>query len=202
MPWFKVDDTFWRSGKVRRLGLERTQAATITAAIGLWTLAGTWAAENLTDGFVPLEVIKFWDKKFQLSEKIISVGLWKEETKEGEKGIQFHDWNDYQPPAEKIIADRKAAAQRMSRVRESRKTNINSSPERSPTVRPNVQPKFAGSSPNPVPVPVTKELSNETSLVRARPRTPPKLSTTDQRIRDTQALKALFAEPTNSQETP
>lgn len=47
MPWFKVDDGFANSQEVMRIPRRHR-----CAAAGLYTLAGSWAAKELTDGWV------------------------------------------------------------------------------------------------------------------------------------------------------
>lgn len=115
MAWFKVDDAFYRSGKVRKLGKDRVPA------VGLWTLAGGWSADNLTDGFVPWEVIDGWDLRRNLSRKLIAVGLWIETEHDGEAGISFHDWQDWQPTREQVVQRRKADAERRARWRDGKR---------------------------------------------------------------------------------
>ena len=110
-----MDDSFYRSSKVRRLGAQRV------AAVGLWTLAGGWAADNLTDGFVPWEVIETWDKSHENAERLIAVGLWKSvRSHEGESGCLFHDWTDWQPTRDQVKRRRELDAERKARWRESR----------------------------------------------------------------------------------
>jgi hypothetical protein len=72
-------------------------------------------------------------------------------------GYRLHDWLDYNPPREKVLAERAAAKRRMFA-------------NRSPEVRPNntrtnghVPPKFAGPVPVPTPVP---EVRSEVSSAR------------------------------------
>lgn len=115
MTWFKVDDSFYRSRKVRRLGRDRV------AAVGLWTLCGDWSADNLTDGFVPWEVVEEWDAKRRLAHRLIAVALWHEAEADGEEGVQFHDWHDWQPTKDQVIQRRKADAERRARWREARR---------------------------------------------------------------------------------
>lgn len=106
MPWFKVDDAFYRHPKVRRLGKDRLPA------IGLWQLAGTWCADNLdttpTDGFIPLEQVETWDPKRRYAQRLVDVGFWKEAEHHGEHGFVFHDWPDYQPTKAERDAEREA----------------------------------------------------------------------------------------------
>lgn len=115
MTWFKVDDAFYRSGKVRRLGNERV------AAVGLWTLCGNWSGDNLTDGFVPWEVIEDWDPGRVIAKKLIAAKLWAPASIDDEEGVQFHDWGDWQPTRTDVMTRRKADAERRARWREARK---------------------------------------------------------------------------------
>jgi hypothetical protein len=102
MTWFKVDDGFWRHRKVRLLGAEHK-----VAAVGCWTLSGDWSADNLTDGFVPAEIVADWDPTGVLTERLIAVGLWSKDTYDGETGIRYHDWHDSQPSKSDVLAERR-----------------------------------------------------------------------------------------------
>lgn len=50
MTWFKVDDKFHSHRKITGLGKD-------VDALALWVVAGSWAADQLTDGFVPESVL-------------------------------------------------------------------------------------------------------------------------------------------------
>ena len=89
MPWFKIDDTFHDHRKSR---------AARKAAVGVWTLAGSWAMANKTDGFVPEEVLTRWGTKADAA-RLVEVGLWLVDEQDGETGWRFHDWLNYQPDA-------------------------------------------------------------------------------------------------------
>jgi hypothetical protein len=117
MTWFKVDDSFYRSAKVRKLGNKRVPA------VGLWTLCGGWSADNLADGFVPWEVITDWDPRRALARELIRVGLWFETERDGEAGCQFHDWNDWQPTRDQVIQRRKSDAERRARWRDAKRSH-------------------------------------------------------------------------------
>ncbi|OQO89906.1 hypothetical protein B1813_18875 [Saccharomonospora piscinae] len=109
MTWFKVDDTFHSHPKVM---------ATDADALGLWVVAGSWCGSNLTDGFVPAYVVpRLIPGGTELAEKLVAAGLWRH----AEKGYQFHDWFDRNPSAEKVKAEREAAAERQRKWRESRR---------------------------------------------------------------------------------
>lgn len=84
--WFKVDDKLHDHRKTRRLRRDKA------AAIGLWTLCGSWASDNTTDGFVPAEVAERWDPDGRLAERLVEVGLWHRAEADGEDGYRFHEW--------------------------------------------------------------------------------------------------------------
>lgn len=113
MPWFKADDGLPDHRKVRRAG---------TAPMGLWVLAGTWAARNLTDGFVPREIAKRWDPRGSYARSLVKSELWIEAVHDGEQGFQFHDWEGYQPMKAVVEAEREAARERMKKRRAKRTT--------------------------------------------------------------------------------
>lgn len=93
MTWFKVDDSFYDHPKVFDAP---------DCAVALWTRAGTWAARNLTDGFVPSGMpARFCDDPERAIRELISRGLWKR-TK---GGYLFHDWAEYQPMRSDAIAE-------------------------------------------------------------------------------------------------
>ena len=104
MPWFKVDDTFWGNPKV---------LACSPSAVGLWTVAGSWAAQQLTDGFIPETLLGLLRSKRKQAMELVDAGLWDKV----DGGFRFHDWADYQPSKEKVSADREAARERMRKIR-------------------------------------------------------------------------------------
>jgi hypothetical protein len=108
IPWFKVDDGFHGHPKVMDLSVE---------AVGLWTLAGSWCAKYLTDGFVPEKTVRRLGGGPDLAGELYAAGLW--EASNG--GWQFKDWTDYQPSKAEVEAERQAARDRMKKVRAAKK---------------------------------------------------------------------------------
>lgn len=109
MTWFKVDDQLHKHKKGRVAGV---------AAMGLWTLAGSWCAAELSDGFVPAMVCAQWSPAYKkLARSLVSSGLWSEFEKDGEDGWLFHDWSEYQPSSARVRQDRREARQRMALLR-------------------------------------------------------------------------------------
>lgn len=127
MVWFKVDDKLSVHPKIVSAG---------NKAIGLWVRAGSWSAANLTDGFVPFNIISVLGATKSDAKALAANGLWLET----DSGWIFKDWEQYQPTAASVLADREAAAERMRRVR---------SRERSGEQNSNEPRTFAEGSPTP-----------------------------------------------------
>jgi hypothetical protein len=167
MPWFKVDDGFHGHPKVMDLSL---------AAVGLWSLAGSWCAKYLTDGYVPSKTLPRLGGTPALAQDLHDAGLW--EPAEG--GWQFRDWADYQPSKAEVEAERLAARERMKKVRAAKKgvpKETDGSGEQSPNE--------AGTSPE-VPLAPSQSLSPPDPLPNGR-ESPQKRAT---RIPDPFVLKA------------
>lgn len=93
MAWFRVDDTFTFNSKTVECS---------NSAIGAWTLSGAWSCQQLTDGFIPKQMLRLLRVSASDASELVAAGLWKEV----EAGYQFHDWNHYQPSAKQIRIDR------------------------------------------------------------------------------------------------
>ena len=96
MPWFKVDDKLHDHRKARSAG---------KSAMGVWVLAGSWSADNLTDGFVPVSILPRWGNSRDAA-KLCEVGLWHPDTQDGEQGWRFHEWTERQPTRAQKMAER------------------------------------------------------------------------------------------------
>jgi len=101
VTWFKVDDKLHDHRKAR---------AAKKAAMGVWVLAGSWAADNLTDGFVPVSVLSRWGTRAD-AERLVEVGLWHPDEQDGEAGWRFHEWEGRQPSRAQVEARREARAE-------------------------------------------------------------------------------------------
>ena len=137
MPWFKVDDGFHGHPKVVELSL---------AAVGIWTLTGSWCAKYLTDGLVGSKTIARMGGSDAESSELVDAELWIDTG----DGFQFKDWHDYQPLKVDIEAERFAAQERMRAVRSKKKgvrdAFARTTPERSDEQPANVRPVFGRSS--------------------------------------------------------
>lgn len=103
MPWFNVDDGFANSKPVLRIPRRYR-----CGAIGLWTLAGSWAAKELTDGFIPDHAVEEFAGTDALAEWLVRAGLWKKV----EGGWQFEGWSKWQKTKERVMAFRAAETER------------------------------------------------------------------------------------------
>jgi hypothetical protein len=102
MTWFRVDDNLGQNMKLLLIPHEHR-----AAAVGLWTLAGAWAANQLTDGYVPDYVVAELSGSAH-RETLTSVGLWVPVSTPVSRapGVQFHDWSEYQPSRAEVVAER------------------------------------------------------------------------------------------------
>jgi hypothetical protein len=115
MTWFKVDDKLHSHEKVMYLGDEDSDA------MALWVIAGSWSADQLTDGWVPQPVARRLDVHFERRAKaLVRVGLWDVDVRNGVPGWVFHGWNEpgRQPTREHIEQERTAKSARQQRWRE------------------------------------------------------------------------------------
>lgn len=102
MSWVKVDDRFPDHPKVKGIS---------DAAFRAVIRAKCYACTYLTDGYLPpafLETVPARVKK-----EIITARLWDEK----DDAVWIHDFHDYQEDAETVTKRRKAARDRMKRVR-------------------------------------------------------------------------------------
>lgn len=95
MAWFKVDDKVHSHKKAARAGV---------AAMGLWTVAGSWCADHLTDGFVPDYIAERLapGQADDLAVLLVHAGLWESDVHDGDDGWRFRDWCDYQPTRDDV----------------------------------------------------------------------------------------------------
>ena len=133
MTWFKVDDSFHSHPKT---------AAVSLAAVGLWTVAGAWSGDHLTDGFVPDHMIPLLARgSTQLADELVVAGLWKRTR----KGYQFHQWNERNPEATdvKALREKRAQAGRAGGLASGKtrsKNEANGSPNAWPVLEPPTRP--------------------------------------------------------------
>jgi hypothetical protein len=106
VPWFKVDDSFHSHPKI---------LACSPAALGLWVVAGSWAAANPSDGFIPAHVLpRLMPNCDALIEELIERRLWMR----AKGGYRVRNWTEYQPSREEIETARRHAAERQRKRRQ------------------------------------------------------------------------------------
>jgi hypothetical protein len=114
MVWFLVDDVLPFHERVIRAG---------NAAMGLWVRGGAWCSGQLTDGFIPTEVARTMGTPAEIR-KLVEVGLWHPEQREGQAGYLFHAWAEdgtgtkRQPTRAEVEAKRRAERERKAAYRE------------------------------------------------------------------------------------
>lgn len=111
MSWFKIDDAFHSSKPVKKI--PRKYRA---AAVGFWTIAGSWCAQEEEDGFVPEWMLEDLCGTKALADQLVRAGLWTvvnadvlpsssapptavlpASSGSGEPGWQFKNWEKYNP---------------------------------------------------------------------------------------------------------
>ena len=182
MPWVRIDDGFAEHPKLAEVG---------PLGMALQIAALCYCNQKLTDGFIPWTTARSllsWEflgipdekgrKRYKLgissgmvgddvtSEFVIGLlveaGIW-EETQDG---YQIHDYLDFQPSREDVLAQRQKTATRVSQLR-NRRSNTVSNAVTTPGVTPAPVPV-----PVPVPVPpLSTEVREESS---AKALSPPK----------------------------
>jgi hypothetical protein len=138
VTWVKLEDDFSENPKIAGLS---------DSALALWVTGLAYCNRNLTDGFIPSQVglgqLRYCDGNAVPSiRELERTGLWDEVT----GGWEVHDFHDYQPTREAVLAERAAARERMQELRKNRKRS-------SKDVRANIGGTSPRSSVSPVPVP-------------------------------------------------
>lgn len=112
MVWAKLDDQFHSNKKLAQLGPRLLPGA------GLHSLAISWCASELTDGYIPtLQVRRLAGKDTSTLERaLVDVGLWEV----AENGYYIHDFLDYNPCREEVLAQREARSEAGKRGAEAR----------------------------------------------------------------------------------
>lgn len=179
MAWFKVDDAFHSSKPVMRIP-RRHRAA----AVGLWTLAGTWSSQEETDGFIPEYLLEELCGTPALAGILVRVGLWEHVTGElletysernanvngtyrdpDEPGWQFRKWSDYNPLKSELDEKREA-----ERIRKANYRKSQARPKNVPTGHPEGH-QAESNPPDPTrPDPLPKGKEREGSASAAPPK--------------------------------
>ena len=106
MPWVRLDDQFPDHPKVVAAGAD---------AAWLYVMALCYCNRMLTDGFVPADQVpRMAPVKF--AKRLVEVGLWTS----APGGYTVHDYHDFQPTREEVLAERAQNAERQERFRQRR----------------------------------------------------------------------------------
>ncbi len=117
-PGFNVDLGFYDSEEV--LSIPRKIRA---AAVGMWTLCGSYSANKLSDGFVSNEMLKQLGCTPVIRAALMSTKpepLWVDDEHVG--GIWFTRWAKWQRTCSEVKAYRDADAERKRRAREAKRS--------------------------------------------------------------------------------
>ena len=94
----RIDDRLHAHRKTRKVIRSGDDKGRDIAPMGLWVIAGSWASQNGTDGWVPEHELDRWDDDWDdLADRLVKAGYWWPEQHEGEPGFGFVDWEDYNP---------------------------------------------------------------------------------------------------------
>ncbi|MBM6981203.1 MAG: hypothetical protein I3I97_03010 [Bifidobacterium thermophilum] len=161
--WFKVDDSFFSNPKTAMLS---------DGATALWLRAGSWSAQQLTDGFIPARMVPMFRGSDDSVNELCDAGLW--ERDEELNGYRFHDWEDYQPDGAEVATlrrKRSEAGKRGANRRWQRKTVDENGKNGKTDSKCHGKPManawqtdgkpMANSCPVPVPVPVPDKKEKE-----------------------------------------
>ena len=107
MAYFSVDDQFHGHPKRRKAGW---------AAVGLWTVAGSWCRAYKSDGFIPAEQIVEW-RAGRIAAQLVAAGLWYPDHEGDDHGFRFHDWHDIHDAADQIEVQRDKGRERQRKRR-------------------------------------------------------------------------------------
>lgn len=147
MAWVKLDDQFADHPKVIEAG---------PLAAWLYVCGLTYCSRLLTDGFIPgAQVRRLADVKAPetLAQRLVAVGLW--EACDG--GYRVHDYFEYQPTRDRVLATRTVRAEAGSLGGKQRASNELASAEANAKQAPSnlLAPSLedASSEPQPRPVP-------------------------------------------------
>jgi hypothetical protein len=132
MPWFRLDDSFHSHPKVIAAGNEAT---------GLYVRCGTYAAQHLTDGFIPQHVALLYGSDV-LADSLVRAKLWRRVR----GGWQMPDYLDYNPSREQVTERRQVRAEAgrkggLASGKTRSKPEANASPLLEPPTRPDPCPE-------------------------------------------------------------
>lgn len=156
MAFFQVDD---------QLAFHSKAVAAGNAAMGLWVRAGSWSMAQLTEGHVPMEMVRALGTTGQ-AKRLVEAGLWAPSER---GGFQFHQFGERQLSAEEVKERRRLRAEAGRKGgRASGESRRKPKPEANGEAFASTKPEANASEKlkqkrTPVPVP-TQEVPNGTSI--------------------------------------
>lgn len=144
MSWFRVDDKLHSHRKTMRCSV---------AAIGLWVLAASWSRDQETDGWVPSYAALRLDREAeQHAAELVGAGYWHPESRGGDDGWVFHEWDEWQHSDGYLAERRRRNAERMAEKRAQEAREKGDEPAADPTPRPErAKPRKAPARPEDTP---------------------------------------------------
>ena len=172
MPWLRLDDQFSTNTKILSAGKDGRE---------LYFSALGHAARNLTDGFISADIVRQIAAMFEVYDaapaiaRLVEVRLW--DVCDG--GWMIHDYLQYNPSRDEVMAERAATAKRQAEWRAKQERNASGQYDQAPSndvrngVSNDVRNGVTNASCNTVPVPVpvpdpVPVLTTTTTTTRAR----------------------------------
>ncbi|WP_167198004.1 hypothetical protein [Brevibacterium pigmentatum] len=160
MPWGKIDDKLYSSPKWMTVS---------KGGKALWVSALSWCMAQLTDGAVTKQTCFMLGASTKDARSLVEAGLWDETP----NGYQFHDWLDYQPSRQQVLAERESARQRQQRARDKASSSRKRHGVTNTVTHGEVQPLVTGDVTVPPTRPVPTPIESATGRKRpARPLSP------------------------------
>jgi len=106
--WSKLSDELLDHKKIHDAGDAVGGPVGSALAFAMYTMSLVWCNKHLSDGLVPLSVVRRWTAYFpqplKVAKALVEVNLWEEDPKRD--GFQIHDWFDHNIPAELVLERR------------------------------------------------------------------------------------------------
>lgn len=105
--WCRLDDDLLDHHKIFAAG-ELIGKNGGAVALGFYTAGLLWSCKHLTDGELPIAVVKSFrhaDNPLSVADALVKSGLWE---KNGTSSYWVHDYKDFNPSAAEVKRKRKA----------------------------------------------------------------------------------------------
>lgn len=93
MAWGRIDDSLYDHPKVEAL-----PARLRNSCVGVWFRAISWSNRHLTDGFVPVVMLRNLDARPTEIDALVNVGL----LERTDGGVRVHDFLDFNDSADAV----------------------------------------------------------------------------------------------------